>query len=85
MKTVASSDTHPEAARQQVELMRQATVARRFGAARSLSTTVAELSRRALRRRMPGATDTEIGLAFVALHYGDELARRVRAHLDTTR
>jgi hypothetical protein len=61
--------------------MRDATTARRFAAVRSLSRTVASLSRRALRRRMPNASEEEIGLAFVALHYGEETARAVRAWL----
>ena len=62
------SDTHPEARQHQVELMRRATPAQRFAAVRSLSATVASLSRRALRRRMPDATEEKIGLAFVGLH-----------------
>ena len=79
---MAITDTHPKAAQVQLELMRRATPAERFAAARSLSNTVASLSRRALRRRMPDATDAEIGLAFVALHYGNDLARKLQAHLD---
>jgi hypothetical protein len=82
---VAVTDTHPEALAHQVELLRNATVAQRFAATRSLTRTVTSLSRRALRRRMPGASDEEIGLAFVALHYGEGLARMVRACLDERR
>lgn len=76
------TDTQSAAQRQHVELMRDATPARRFAAVRSLSSTVASLSRRALRRRMPDGDEQEIGLAFVALHYGDNAARTVRACLD---
>jgi hypothetical protein len=49
---------------------------------RSLSTTVASLSRRALRRSMPDASERDIDVAFVALHYGGAVAallRRCRA------
>lgn len=74
------NDTDPEAQQQQVDLMRRATPARRFAAVRSLSGSVALLSRRALRRSMPDASEEELDLAFVALHYGDELAARVRRH-----
>ena len=72
------SDTHPDAARHQVELSRAASVAERFARVRSLSGTVAALSRRALRRSLVGATDEEVDVAFVALHYGDALAEQVR-------
>ena len=72
------SDTHPDAAKRQVELSRQATVAQRFARARSLSATVAALSRRALRRTLDDPTDEEVDIAFVALHYGDALAQQVR-------
>jgi hypothetical protein len=71
------TDTHPEAMRRQVELMRRAGMAGRFAAVRSLTRTVAGLSRRALRRRRPRATEAEIDRAFVALHYGEALARRL--------
>ncbi|MHC4938646.1 MAG: hypothetical protein ACYTHK_06730 [Planctomycetota bacterium] len=63
--------------RRQVELVRGASVARRFAMVRSLTGTVASLSRRALRRRRPDATEAEIDRAFVELHYGSEIARRL--------
>lgn len=71
-------DTHPSVLQRQVELMRDATPAQRFAKVRSLSATVALLSRRALRRSMPGASEEEIDLAFAALHYGDAIAARLR-------
>lgn len=75
------NDTHPDALDHQIDLMRRATRAQRFEAVRSLSATVASLSRRALRRSMPDASEEEIDVAFVALHYGDEVAERVRHHV----
>lgn len=71
------SDTHPKAAEYQLELLRKATPAERLAVVRSLSRTVIELSRRALRRRNPDATQRELDRAFVALHYGEETARRL--------
>jgi hypothetical protein len=50
--------------------------------ARSLSRTVIDLSRRALRERAPGASEREMLLRWVALEYGEDLARRVTAYLD---
>jgi len=82
---VELTDTDPEAARLQLELFRRASPARRLALAFSLSRTVIGLSRRGLARSMPGATDEEIGLRFVELHYGSELAEEVRAHLKRRR
>jgi len=76
-----SADTDPEAERFQIELLRRAPVARRVGLARSLSRSVITLARAAIRRTMPGATDQEVGLRFVELHYGRELAEGLRRRL----
>jgi hypothetical protein len=75
---MSPADTHPDAQQRQLELLRAATPARRFAAMRSLSRTVALLSRRALRRSMPDASQEELDLAFVALHYGDATADLLR-------
>jgi len=39
------------------------------------------LSRDGLSRRLPDASPEELGLRFVALHYGSDLADELRAHL----
>lgn len=74
-------DTDPDAARVQSELFRRASPARRLALALSLSRTVLGLSQRGLARRMTGATDREIAVRFVELHYGPELAHAVREEL----
>jgi len=79
--TTALSDTDPEAAAFQLELLRKATPARRVALALSLSRSVMELARSGNARRMPGADDREVGLSFVALHYGEDLARELEAYL----
>ena len=66
----------------QIALLREAGPGRRAALARSLSASVIALSRAAIRRRMPGASEQEVLLRFVEVHYGRELARRVRAYLD---
>ncbi len=76
-----SRDTHPEVERVQIELLRKAGVARRFSLARSLSQTVIQLSRRAIRESHPDASEEELALIFVELNYGKELAERLRADL----
>jgi hypothetical protein len=76
------TDTHPEMARKQVELLRRATTAQRFQLARSLTMTAIELSRRAIRRARPGASERELQLEFVLLHYGADLAERLKRYLE---
>ncbi|MCG6927980.1 MAG: hypothetical protein LJF30_22070 [Acidobacteria bacterium] len=46
----------------------------------SLSRSVMSLSRDGLSRRFPDASPEELGLRFVALHYGSDLADELRAH-----
>lgn len=56
-------------------------MARRSGLARSLSQTTIQLARRAIQRAHPDADEEQISLIFVALHYGQDLADRLRADL----
>jgi hypothetical protein len=77
----AAGDTNPKAAAVQLQLLRNATAGARGRALRSLSSTVIELSRRALRESMPGADDDEVMLRWIALHYGEGLAERVARRL----
>ena len=80
-----SEDTCPQAERVQIELLRNASVARRAAIAFSLTQTVVELARQAIRRRHPGLSEQEVMLRFVALHYGPDLAEKLRADLDRRR
>ena len=75
------SDTDAETAAAHVALLRAATPARRLALALSLSQSVISLTRHALSRQAPDMSDTDIGLAFVAHCYGDDLADQVRAAL----
>ena len=76
-----SADTEPEAERVQIDLLRRAGVARRARLALSLSQMVIGLARRAIRRSLPDATEEDLGLRFVELHYGRELAGELRGYL----
>ncbi|MDQ2905575.1 MAG: hypothetical protein M3Y81_18780 [Chloroflexota bacterium] len=76
-----SSDTNPEIERVQLELLRKATDAQRFGLVRSLSQSGIEWSRQSIREAHPEASEEEIRLLWVALYYGQELADAVRADL----
>jgi hypothetical protein len=45
----------------------------------SLSQSVIDMSRRALRERLPHASEEEVRLRWVGLHYGEEVEAKVRA------
>ncbi len=76
------SDTDPEAARVQLELLRAAGPGRRARMALELSALVIQLARRGLRATLPaGASEQDAALRFVELYYGAELADGVRRRL----
>jgi hypothetical protein len=76
-----SEDTDLQTELKQIDLLRGATVARRSALAISLSETMIGLARRAIQRANPQFTPRETLVCFVALHYGPELAERLRADL----
>ena len=76
-----SPDTHPDAERVQLDLLRKATVAQRFALVRSLTKTTRQLAWRAVQRVHPDANSEEVALIFAAHCYGQELAERLRADL----
>jgi len=80
MKT-QSADTHPDAEKVQVALLRAATIEQRVRLARSLSQTALGLAWQALREANPDASEDELSVKFVAVHYGEELAAGFREHL----
>ena len=72
------SDTDAEALQAQRDLLRKASPSQRLRLAFSLSTTTMTLSRQGLGQRYPEEGPQELGLRFVALHYGRDLAEAVR-------
>jgi hypothetical protein len=83
--TSQSSDTAPEAEKVQIELIRQSSVCRRIATVRSLSQTTMYLARRAIQRTNPSLSGREVDLAFVAYHYGDDLAERLASYMESKR
>lgn len=79
--TARSADTDPEAEAVQIDLLRRAGPARRLRMALDLSAQVMGMSLRALRRSCPDASEAEIRLRFVELHYGRDLAAGLRRRL----
>ena len=84
MRTL-SPDTSPAAEAVQIALLRQAGAARRAELCLSLSRSVIELSRRALREQMPGADERTVLLRWAALHYSPTLAAAVARRLGVAR
>lgn len=77
------SDTHPDAEAVQLELLRKASVAQRASMMRSLTRTAVASSRRAIVRARPDLSEQELGLVFVELNYGRDLADRVRQRMES--
>lgn len=75
-------DTHPRAEEVQLGLLRAASPARRFRAMKSLTASVVRLAKKGIREANPDLTEQEQRLLFVEIHYGRELANRVRTFLD---
>lgn len=75
--TPVPNDTHPSIEERQIELLRAAGPSGRVAAAMALSRSAIEASRAALRRLHPELGEREVLRLWVALHYGEDLARRV--------
>lgn len=76
-----SPDTSPAIEQIQIEALRKMRPARRFELALSLSQTAIELAREGIRKANPNASEEEVGLIFVEVTYGKDLADRVRNYL----
>ena len=77
-----SPDTSSKAEKVQIELIRESSVSMRISKVRSLSQTTMYLSRRAIQRTNPFLSERELDLAFVANHYGENLAECLRLYLE---
>lgn len=75
-------ESHPETERKQAEILREMGGPRRLAVMASLSAAVIRLSKRAIQRARPGASQAQLDLEFIELVYGRELADRVRKQLE---
>ncbi|MCI0420826.1 MAG: hypothetical protein L0387_15685 [Acidobacteria bacterium] len=73
-----STDTHPAAEAVQIDLLRKAGTAKRLSIAFSLSEEVSLLAYDGIRRAHPKATKDEALHIFASVHYGAELAEKLR-------
>lgn len=76
-----SPDTSPDAERVQIERLRAMTPAQRMAVSRAMTRRNIHLSLRAIRRAQPDASDDDVKVTFIAVHYGSDLAERVREEL----
>jgi hypothetical protein len=79
------SDTHPEAERVQIELIRQMTGAQRVAQMRSQTALAVKLSRQAIARANPHLNQHEVDMLWIEYTYGKDLADRVREDWKTRR
>ncbi len=75
------SDTHPDAERVQIELLRKMAPSQRLDSAIDLTAVTFELSRQTITAQNPKMKSREINLRCVRLYYGEELARRLDEYL----
>jgi hypothetical protein len=75
------TDTDPEAEKVQLDLIRQASVARRISLMRSLTAMLISLSRQGIAKSNPGMNAQEVDLRWVEINYGKFLASEVRDYL----
>lgn len=77
------SDTSPEMEKVWIQMWRDKTPEFRLQRTFALSDQVITRSRAAIRRLHPEWTDLQCQLFWVEVHYGRDLAQRLRTHLDT--
>ena len=81
MKT-QSADTSPEIEQVQFEILRNMSVAQRVELGRGLIRLALRSARRAIQEAHPEANEQEIALIFIRQNYGEEIAGRLRKHLE---
>lgn len=81
MKT-GLSDTTPQAEQVLINLIRKSSTAERFARVGSLTQTVVQLSKRAIRRANPDLNAKECDLLFVSYHYGSSIAEKLKKFLE---
>ena len=78
-----TSDTSPESEAVQLELVRKMPAAKRVEKAIQLSNELLRLSKAAIRRRHPDFSEEQVGIKFVELHYGVDLAAAMQHQLES--
>ncbi len=74
------SDTHPDAERVQIELLRKMTGKQKVAQMRSSTAMAIGLARRAIARANPQLNQHEVDMLWVEYTYGKDLAERLRRY-----
>jgi hypothetical protein len=77
------SDTHPDAERVLIDLLRQMTGAQKIAKLRSQTAFVIRLSRQAIARANPHLDERGVNLLWVEYTYGKELGTELRRYLES--
>jgi hypothetical protein len=75
------SDTPDEIAQLQADLLRQAGPRKRAAMAAAMTAAAVKRSRQAISRAHPEWSELEVKFFWAEVHYGKELADRVRAYI----
>jgi hypothetical protein len=75
------TDTHPDAERVQIELLRRASPEQKFCTPINLTAALIDSSRQTIAATNPELSPRELNLRCVELYYGEALAARVRDYL----
>jgi hypothetical protein len=76
-----STDTNPEVERVLISLIRKLTMEEKLNRTLNFSSSIINLSKRAIARANPDLSEDEKKLLFVEYHYGIELADKLRKYL----
>lgn len=75
--TTQSIDTNPEVERVLISLIRKLTMNEKLNRTLNFSSSIINLSKRAIARANPELSEDEKNILFVKYHYGDELALKL--------
>ncbi|MBV6421956.1 MAG: hypothetical protein DAHOPDDO_03244 [Ignavibacteriaceae bacterium] len=76
-----STDAHPEVERVLISLIRKLSREEKLNQTLKFSSSIINLSKRAIARANPELNDAERNILFVQYHYGQELANKLRNYL----
>ena len=80
-----SRDTNPEVEKVLVSLLRNLTIEEKLNRVLQFSSSIINLSKRAIARANPDLSEDEKNILFVRIHYGNELADKLRKYLNQNR
>ena len=80
-----SRDTNPEVERVLISLIRKLSTEEKLNRVLHFSSSIINLSKRAIHRANPDLSEEEKNILFVKYHYGNDLADKLREYLNQNR